>query len=419
VFHLVCKEDAKAVTAVLRQIATQTRPVATLVIGELHRAEQGLALLRQGAADYLERPLDLTRFAYLVDCLTLRARYARPQPLQAKEPELSLCPDDPFYFMESAAMERLIQQVRVVAPQETTILLGGESGTGKTRLARLIHDLSPRKHEPLLVINCGSLSANLVESEMFGHARGAFTGADREHVGKFAGAGNGTLVLDEIDSLPLALQPKLLRAVEERIFEPVGSNKSQIVAARLIAISNRDLEAEVEAGRFRTDLYYRLNVVGFHLPPLRERRKLIPQMAAGFIREFAARNKRPARSIAPKALAALMAYEWPGNIRELRNVIERAVALGLQTEIQLDDLPPPVAALVNDDSPSTYGVAPDAGVAEAPVTLDAARGEAEIAQITEALRRNRNNRQRTAAELGVSRMTLYKKLLKYGLTGAV
>jgi two-component system response regulator AtoC len=211
------------------------------------------------------------------------------------------------------------------------------------------------------------------------------------------------------------MQAKFLRAVEERLFEPVGSNKSYPVQARLIAASNRDLTGEVAAGRFRRDLFYRLNVVAFYLPPLRERRDIIKSMAMNFVEEFAARNHRPVRGVAAEALLVLERYDWPGNIRELRNVIERAVALSAGTEVELADLPD---ALVTSTGlggpgfgrPALEGVAP-------PVTLDEVRDLAEISRIEEALRRNKNNRLRTAAELGISRMTLYNKLYKYGLSG--
>jgi DNA-binding NtrC family response regulator len=258
----------------------------------------------------------------------------------------------------------------------------------------------------------------LIESELFGHTRGAFTGANRERPGKFAEAGGGTLLLDEIDSLPLAVQAKLLRACEERAFEPVGSNRSVPVRARLIAASNRNLRAEVEAGHFRADLYYRLNVVNFHLPPLRECRPLIPHLATRFIGAFAARNGRFVHGISNAAVRALQEYGWPGNVRELRNVIERVVALCPGPEVQLEDLPerirqadPPLPLPPEDQAPAVR-----ASIRTA--TLSDARQEAEAARIREALCKNRNNRLRTAKELGISRMTLYKKLYQYGLLRA-
>jgi two-component system response regulator HydG len=297
-----------------------------------------------------------------------------------------------------------------VAPQDTTLLLSGETGTGKTRLARFIHDLSPRRGQPFVTINCGALAANLMESEMFGHVRGAFTGAVRDRSGKFVEAGRGTLLLDEIDSLPPPLQAKLLRAVEERIFEPVGSNQPLPVQARLIAASNRALEEEVAAGRFRADLYYRLNVISFRLPPLRDCPSVIPQLAGGFLTEIAAHNGRPVRTIAAAALRALENYHWPGNIRELRNVIERAVALCPGPEIQPADLPEAILAATHRPNCTAFASAS---------SLGSAKRDIETARIAEALRKHRNNRLRAAADLGISRMTLYRKLRKYGMLDGV
>jgi DNA-binding NtrC family response regulator len=304
-------------------------------------------------------------------------------------------------------MSQLVEQIRRIAPQETTIMLGGETGTGKSRLAGVIHRLSPRRNRPFLTINCAALSANLIESEMFGHVKGAFTGADANRVGKFTEVGNGTLFLDEIDSLPPSLQAKLLRAVEERVFEPVGSNKTQKLQARLIVASNKPLEEEVAAGRFRADLYYRLNVVAFNLPPLRERAGGIPVLAQSFLAEFGRVAGRPELSVAPEAMRALVAYPWPGNIRELRNVIERAVALSVGPTITLADLP---------ETFSDPGLVCSVKLATPPASsLAQSKNHAERERIEEALERNGNNRLRAAAELGISRMTLYNKLRKLGV----
>jgi two-component system response regulator HydG len=314
-------------------------------------------------------------------------------------------------------MKGLQEQIRRVAPQETTLLLVGETGTGKTRLARFVHDLSPRRDEPFLVVDCGALSASLIESELFGHLKGSFTGADRDRAGKLAAAAGGTLLLDEINSLPLQLQAKLLRVVDERVFEPVGSNRAQPVRARLIAACNVPLEQEVAAGRFRSDLFYRLNVVAFYLPGLRDRRAAIAPLARKFLAEFAARNRPDVRGMTPAALRALEGYDWPGNVRELRNVIERAVALAPGEEIGPEDFPEAVRAGASRPLPAATAPVPGEPVtAVAPSrTLAGAKEEAEILRITEALRRHGNNRLRAAAELGISRMGLYKKLRKYGL----
>jgi transcriptional regulator with PAS, ATPase and Fis domain len=320
---------------------------------------------------------------------------------------------DPFFYVVSPAMHQVLEQVQRVAPRDTTIHLSGETGTGKTGLARLIHELSPRRHEPFLVINCGALSPNLIESEIFGHVKGAFTGADRDHSGKFAEAGCGTLLLDEIDSLPVVLQAKLLRAVDERVFEPVGSNQPQPLQARLIAATNRKLEEEVAAGRFRSDLYYRLNVVGFYLPPLRDRRDAILPLAGLFLAKFREGPGVAAQALTPEVQRVLYEHDWPGNVRELRNVLERAVALCPGAVIQLEDLP---EALRPGWLPRAAAPVPEQGPTGS--TLAESKEAAEVQQITAALERHKNNRRRAAAELGISRMTLYKKLHKYGLIAA-
>jgi DNA-binding NtrC family response regulator len=323
---------------------------------------------------------------------------------------------EPFLYACSGEMDALMSQVRRVAPRDTTVLLGGETGTGKTRLARLIHELSPRAAEPFLVINCGALSSSLIESEMFGHVRGAFTGADRDRTGKFAEVGRGTLFLDDIDCLPPALQVKLLRTVEERVFEPVGSNRPLSLQARLITASNRALDQEVAAGRFRADLYYRLNVVSFALPPLRDRPGVIPELSRTFAEEFARRDGYPAPDLSPEALDALTSYGWPGNVRELRNAIERAVALCGGSELHAADLPTAVRSTAVATAEPAPRPRAEAATSPGPATtLARSKEDAEATRIVQALDQHGNNRLRAAAELGISRMTLYKKLRKYNL----
>jgi two-component system, NtrC family, response regulator HydG len=315
------------------------------------------------------------------------------------------------------SMGLLAEMVRRVAAMSSTILLSGETGTGKTRMARLIHDLSPRRGQPFLVVNCGALSASLIESEMFGHVRGAFTGADRDRLGKFAEVGYGTLFLDEIDSLPPDLQAKLLRAVEDRVFEAVGSNKTMEMHARLIVASNRDLAREVARGRFRDDLYYRLNVVGFTLPPLRERPEVIAGLANRFLDQFAEQCGHRLLGFSASALACLESYTWPGNVRELRNVIERAVVLGNGDQVGTEDLPSSVRGDRTEEIKSWVNPHFEPAPVPPGQTLVAIREGAEHERILEALVKNGNNRRRAARDLGISRMTLYKKMHKYGLMG--
>src|SRR5579883_3206525 len=452
--HLDGRTNVAGLTRVLQAGSQTGRPVVTIVICEHAHPEQALALVRLGVAECLSRPLDQGRLSYLIDVLTIEARYGKRRqavPELGSGEVLSLGDDAPFLFVPNTRMGRMVEQIKRIAPLETSVMLGGETGTGKTHLAGVIHRLSPRRSEPFLTINCGALAANLIESEMFGHVRGAFTGADAERTGKFAAVGRGTLFLDEVDSLPPELQAKLLRVVE-RAFEPVGSNKTLRLRARLIVASNRPLEREVAAGRFRADLFYRFNVVAFEIPPLRERTAMIPALARSLLAEFAARNGRRIDAIAPAAMEALLAHSWPGNIRELRNVMERAVALCPDEVVGLDDLPEHfqrvAPARVAASAAAVHQVAATAGpeaadalpspaLAASPFAVPAAvpggddiampqvrstlaesKDRAERSLIAQALERNGQNRLRAAADLGISRMTLYKKLHKYGLMGA-
>jgi DNA-binding NtrC family response regulator len=407
--HLDTVGGEAGLTHLLWEIAATRRPCPTLVLADQYHENQAATLLRAGAADYLEVPADRAKLAHLADAHTLRARFpARAGVLRCSDASRSLDRGLATEFV-TVGMEELMGQIRRVAAQDTTVLLIGETGTGKTGLARLIHDLSPRRNEPFLVVDCAALSAGVIESELFGHVKGAFTGADRDRPGKLAAAGTGTVLLDEVNALPLPLQSKLLRAVGEHRFEPVGAVHALPVRARLIAASNVALEQEVAAGRFRSDLYFRLNVLGFFLPPLRERRGAVAPMAARFLDEFAGRNRLTMRGFRPEVLEALESHDWPGNVRELRNVVERMVALCEGGEVGTNDLPPAVAE--SSRAPRVVG-------SRNTLTLNQSREEAEVERINEALRKHRNNRQRAAAELGISRMGLYKKLHKYGLIQA-
>ncbi len=416
--HLTQDGDEAELTRFVTALAARQVPPTVVVLSDSYQDHQAVAFLRAGATDYVGLPVELGRLSYLLDTLTLRARFGRREKA-AGDPSGLLGMQDALHFVVSPEMSEQMEQIRRLGPQDTTLLFTGETGTGKTRLARLIHELSPRRDEPFLVIDCGALSASLIESEMFGHVKGAFTGADRDRPGKFLAAGAGTLLLDEINSLPGPLQSKLLRAVDERVFEPVGSNRQLPLQARLIAASNKPLDREVAENRFRADLFYRLNVVGFYLAPLRERRGTVTPLASKFLVEFASRNSRNIHRIAPDALRCLEEYDWPGNIRELRNVLERAVALCPGTEIQVRDLPEAIRSAGHWGSCSR-SASPAAVPSYLPgeqSTLAVVKEEAEIVRITEALEKHRNNRLRAAAELGISRMALYKKLHKYGLMG--
>ncbi len=303
----------------------------------------------------------------------------------------------------SAPMRRLIDLARRIATVDTTVLITGESGTGKERIARFVHDQSTRARGPFIAVNCGAITETLLESELFGHARGAFTGAVQNRPGLFEAANGGTLLLDEIGEVSSEMQVKLLRALQEREIRRVGENESRPVNVRVIASTNRELIDDIAAGRFRKDLYYRLNVVGLHMPSLRDRRDDILPLARVLLAEAALRLKRPVTGLSPRAADQLLRYDWPGNIRELQNAMERAVALSRVTRTNLDDLPEEVR--------QALAIPTASGVVKA---LD----DVEKDYIMAVLDRNGGNQTRTAEQLGIGSATLYRKLKSYGLIGA-
>jgi transcriptional regulator with PAS, ATPase and Fis domain len=308
---------------------------------------------------------------------------------------------------QTPALAELVEPLALAAAHDVTVLLVGETGTGKTHLARLIHQNSPRRDHRLLVIPCGALAPSLVESEFFGHAKGAFTGADRPAIGKFEAAGEGTVLLDEVDALGLEQQAKLLRVIETGEFEPVGSHETRRCRARIIAASNLHLEQAVAEGKFRQDLYYRLNVLGLHLPPLRERVEDIGPLARGLAARSAAKFAKPLFCISDAALALLESFRWPGNVRQLENVMQQAVLASAGPELLPQHLPP----LVREAG----GARPAAVEDPAGGQLAADRDRHERQAIERALAEAGSCRSRAAKVLGISRATLYNKLKKYGL----
>ena len=403
--------EAEAAYRLLQEICVQKLPVTTVVL-----AVEGFVLgkdqfsFEQQAHACFRWPEDAAEVVGL----------ARDRSAHAKK-FLSTCEETLDEVIRrrllcmTPSLMPMVERIRLAAEHDVTVLLTGETGTGKTYLARLMHDCSSRKHHPFLAVPCGAQPANLVESAFFGHVKGAFTGADRAKIGKFAAAGNGTILLDEIDTLGLEQQAGLLRVIETGEYEPVGSNETQICTARIIVASNWNLEEEARSGRFRQDLYYRLNVMSFHLPALRERPQDIEPLARGMAARFNTRFRKELFEISREAMRCLQAFPWPGNIRQMENAVQQAVLVSNGPELLPEHLPQPIRDYVpSAPPPSTNGHVAPADETTLSDNIDAV----ERSFIIKALERHGNSRARAAEALGISRVTLYKKMKKYGLMPA-
>lgn len=386
----------------LRRVTSETPGVPVIVLTGHGTVETAVEAMRMGAYDFLTKPLDLDRLSLLVK----RALQNRELVLRHRELEEQLQSNKTFEHIigKSAAMEHVFEMIRKVAPSRASVLITGESGVGKELIASAIHNLSPRKDKSYIKVHCAALAESLLESELFGHEKGAYTGAVSQKRGRFELADGGTIFLDEIGEINQNLQIKILRVLQEKQFERVGGEKSVTVDTRLITATNRDLEKEVENGTFRSDLYYRLNVVHIHVPPLRERKEDLPLLIAAFIKEFSEENAKSISGIEPKARAALYAYDWPGNIRQLRNCLESAVVMSSDDIIRLSDLPEHVR-----EAEQTAAIR---------VQIGTTLAEAEKHIILETLAAYKGNKSKTADILGIGRKTLHRKLDEFAASAS-
>ncbi len=387
----------------LRALQQEGSGITTVILTAQGTVDTAVEALKQGAYDYLAKPVDVQRLRVLLDKIIERQATLR----EVKALRRQLREHGSFGSMigASAPMREVYRLIEQAAPTTASVLVTGESGTGKEMVAQTIHRLSPRASAPWVPLNCAAIPETLLESELFGHERGAFTGAIERQAGCFELAHRGTLFLDEIAEMTPATQVKLLRVLQERSFRRLGGRAEQSVDIRVVAATNTDPAAAVRKGTLREDLYYRLNVVGIHLPPLRERKDDLPLLLDTFIREFSAQNARTVTGVSPAARRALDEYDWPGNVRELRNVIERAMIVAAGRLIEIGDLPP--LGRVLQSAPAGERLEPG-------MTVD----DVERRLIMLTLDHTGNNKTRAAELLGISLKTLHNKLNRFRLDDA-
>jgi two-component system nitrogen regulation response regulator NtrX len=374
------------------------RPTVIMISGH-GNIETAVRATKLGAFDFVEKPLSLDKIVVLV------RNAAQQHRLEEENEELRAALDQRYRVIgESVPMKALRQQIALTAPTNGRVLIYGESGTGKELVARALHAASLRRHASFVEVNCAAIPEELIESELFGHVRGSFTGATEDKIGKFQKADGGTLFLDEVGDMSLRTQSKVLRVLEEQRFEPVGSNETVVVDVRVIAATNKNLEEEIARGRFRQDLFYRLNVIPFYVPPLRERREDIPSLARYFLSEFSTAYGRRTKELSETAMEILIRYPWPGNVRELKNLIERLVIVCPQQKIEPHHLPPEVFRGVTGSTLEPHA------------TLHDARSAYEREFILRKLQENRWNMTQTASALGLERSHLYRKMKSLGIS---
>jgi two-component system, NtrC family, response regulator PilR len=399
------KLPGKSGLELLDDVKAHSPEIPVIVVTAYATPETAISAMKRGAYDYLTKPFKVDEIGLVIARALEKRQLVRDNALLREQIAGRHGLDR--LIGRSPVMQQVFELCRKVAPTRANVLVLGDSGTGKELVARAVHHLSPRAKAPLVAIHCAAIPETLLESELFGHVKGAFTGALSDKPGLFETAEGGTLFLDEIGELPPSLQVKLLRALQERVVKPVGSVHEREIDVRVIAASNRDLEDEVAKGRFRQDLYYRLNVVPIRIPPLRDRRVDIPLLVEHFLRRFAAELGRPTPTVTPAAMAALCAHDWPGNVRELENVMERAITLETRDRIELDSL-----AGLKPPSPGADALLefPREGF-----DLDQALGSVERGIIEKALAHAGGVRKDAARLLGVTLRSLRYRLVKLGV----
>jgi two-component system nitrogen regulation response regulator NtrX len=400
----------------LKQIKSEWGEQTVIMMSGHGTIETAVRATKLGAFDFVEKPLSLERVLVLLQNAMSVQDLARENQALRKQVQKHRS-----LVGESPGIRMIQEMIRRVAPTTGSVLITGENGTGKELVAHSIHALSPRYNRPFVEVNCAAIPEELIESELFGHEKGSFTGATQLRRGKFDLANGGTLFLDEIGDMSMKTQAKILRILQEQKFERVGGSQTIQVDVRIVAATNKDLKAEIQKGSFREDLFYRLNVIPFVVPPLRERREDIPALATHFLKEFCATHGRKPRLLADEALRVLAAYPWPGNVRELKNLIERVVILTTESE---EGQPVTAASLfdhLKEDSQGfrTEGAIPDAGSGDSAAVssrnLRDARSEFEKDFILKTLKEQGNNVSRTAAILGIERSHLHRKIKSYGI----